>query len=253
MFIGANADTCHFQKLNDDNSSSEHDFHWNSVPESIGKTSSNNAQHNTTSRQAFCLCCLFVCPTVCAFPYIIAFTADSIEVRLVINGNLIQSMAMPRLTLITSKNDVFFATTAPEFFNSRGRHQERFDKDPSPPSSPHCNLSSVFQLFFIQIPTITIELIHFFLISFISFLFWSVDLLAVYFPLRFSFTRLETVPVVSDPVEQFRDVGQLQRDLLRHGRHHPRRRQGHQSKANSNLLSFFSFLSFLSSIHSTTT
>lgn len=29
-------DTCHFQKLNETNASSEHDFHWNSVPESIG-------------------------------------------------------------------------------------------------------------------------------------------------------------------------------------------------------------------------
>lgn len=82
---------------------------------------------------------------VCAFPYIIAFTADSIEVRLVINGNLIQSMAMPRLTLITSKNDVFFATTAPEFFSARGRPlaERSGDKDPSPPSSPHCNPSLI--------------------------------------------------------------------------------------------------------------
>lgn len=101
--------------------------------------------------------------TVCAFPYILAFTADSIEVRLVINGNLIQAMVMPRLTLITSKSDVFFATTAPEFFtattaNLRGgtgggggsggvgggggiRGGGSADhKDTSPPSSPHCNL-----------------------------------------------------------------------------------------------------------------
>jgi hypothetical protein len=75
---------------------------------------------------------------VCAFPYILAFTADSIEVRLVINGNLIQAMVMPRLSLITSKSDVFFATTAPEFFSLRGTRMDH--KDSSPPSSPHCKI-----------------------------------------------------------------------------------------------------------------
>lgn len=40
---------------------------------------------------------------VCAFPYIIAFTQDSMEIRLVINGNLVQTMVMPKLALITSK------------------------------------------------------------------------------------------------------------------------------------------------------
>ena len=94
-------------------------------------------------------------PSVCAFPYILAFTADSIEVRLVINGNLIQAMVMPRLSLITSKSDVFFATTAPEFFSLRGTRMDRMDhKDSSPPSSPHCNLplpsSSLTTLFFIS-------------------------------------------------------------------------------------------------------
>jgi len=34
---------------------------------------------------------------VCAFPYILAFTVDSIEVRLVINGNLIQAMVLHHL------------------------------------------------------------------------------------------------------------------------------------------------------------
>lgn len=40
---------------------------------------------------------------VCAFPYIIAFTGDMIEIRLLINGNLVHSMAMPHLQLITAK------------------------------------------------------------------------------------------------------------------------------------------------------
>lgn len=84
--------------------------------------------------------------SVCAFPYILAFTADSIEVRLVINGNLIQAMVMPRLSLITSKSDVFFATTAPEFFSLRGTRMDH--KDSSPPSSPHCKKIRIFHFFF---------------------------------------------------------------------------------------------------------
>ena len=89
---------------------------------------------------------------VCAFPYILAFTADSIEVRLVINGNLIQAMVMPRLVLISSKSDVYFATTAPEFATvrtadrCRGGGGERNDKDASPPCSPHCNFPLRFIL-----------------------------------------------------------------------------------------------------------
>lgn len=41
--------------------------------------------------------------TVCAFPYIFAFTTDSMEIRLIINGNLVQTMVLPKLTLICSK------------------------------------------------------------------------------------------------------------------------------------------------------
>lgn len=54
--------------------------------------------------------------TACAFPYVIAFTNDTMEIRLIINGNLVHTIAMPSLNLITSKRDIFFATTAPEFF-----------------------------------------------------------------------------------------------------------------------------------------
>lgn len=81
------SDTCHFQKLQDDGKTNEFDFHWNTSPSSI----------------------------VCAFPYIIAFTTDSIEIRLVVNGNLVHTATMPELQLISSKRDIYFATTAPEF------------------------------------------------------------------------------------------------------------------------------------------
>ncbi|KAG8292576.1 GTPase-activating Rap/Ran-GAP domain-like protein 3 [Homalodisca vitripennis] len=115
--------TCHFQKLAVTSpSSTEFDFHWNSIPSRI----------------------------VCAFPYILAFTSDSMEIRLIINGNLVQHTTMPRLTLICSKNDIFFATTAPEFFQTRAERlhvDHRIDRDPSisPPSSPHCTRSRRFR------------------------------------------------------------------------------------------------------------
>ncbi|CAG9823734.1 unnamed protein product [Phaedon cochleariae] len=107
--------TCHFQKINGSTSSSNNfDFHWNSVPTDI----------------------------VCAFPYVIAFTQNSMEIRLIVNGNLIHTMTMPKLQLIASKNDIFFATTAPEFFpNKTDRlfvdvRQQDLQKY-SPPSSPN--------------------------------------------------------------------------------------------------------------------
>ena len=67
-------DISHFQKLTEE-SSNEFDFRWNSEPKDI----------------------------VCAFPYVLAFTPDSIEIRLIINGSLVHTMTMPDLTLITSK------------------------------------------------------------------------------------------------------------------------------------------------------
>lgn len=80
---------------------------------------------------------------VCAFPYVIAFTSNSMEIRLIVNGNLVHTMTMPQLQLVASKNDIFFATTAPEFFpNNRGdklfvdvrqHDQQRY----TPPSSPN--------------------------------------------------------------------------------------------------------------------
>ncbi|KAK7863100.1 hypothetical protein R5R35_001025 [Gryllus longicercus] len=125
--------TCHFQKLNVENTSTEFDFHWNSVPNSI----------------------------VCAFPYIFAFTPDSMEIRLIINGNLVQTMVMPKLNLICSKNDIFFATTAPEFFSSKSERlqldkQER-DLSTSPPSSPHSSSPEArpFRLYRIPLHTLS--------------------------------------------------------------------------------------------------
>lgn len=79
---------------------------------------------------------------VCAFPYIIAFTANTMEIRLIVNGNLVHTMTMPKLQLLTSKNDVFFATTAPEFFPHRSEHlsvdiRQNDQNKYTPPSSPN--------------------------------------------------------------------------------------------------------------------
>lgn len=96
-------DTCHFQKLNakeedtrrrSSGSSSSNgtgnsifDFHWNTSPTSV----------------------------VCAFPYIFGFTSDTMEIRFLVNGNLVHTEMLPELQLITSKRDIFYVTTSPEF------------------------------------------------------------------------------------------------------------------------------------------
>ncbi|XP_071447526.1 GTPase-activating Rap/Ran-GAP domain-like protein 3 isoform X1 [Hetaerina americana] len=87
--------TCHFQKLLQEGPvNSEFDFHWNSVPNDI----------------------------VVAFPYVLALTTDCLEIRLIVNGNLVYTSPMPKLKLISAKNDIFFATTAPEFFQTKQEH-----------------------------------------------------------------------------------------------------------------------------------
>ncbi|XP_048679402.1 GTPase-activating Rap/Ran-GAP domain-like protein 3 isoform X3 [Caretta caretta] len=49
---------------------------------------------------------------VCAFPYILAFTTDSIEIRLVVNGNLVHTAVVPELQLVASRSDIYFKATA---------------------------------------------------------------------------------------------------------------------------------------------
>lgn len=45
----------------------------------------------------------FCFTAVCAFPYILAFTTDSIEIRLVVNGNLVHTAVVPELQLVASR------------------------------------------------------------------------------------------------------------------------------------------------------
>ncbi|XP_054440330.1 GTPase-activating Rap/Ran-GAP domain-like protein 3 isoform X1 [Pteronotus mesoamericanus] len=51
---------------------------------------------------------------VCAFPYLLAFTTDSIEIRLVVNGNLVHTAVVPQLQLVASRSDIYFTATAAE-------------------------------------------------------------------------------------------------------------------------------------------
>ncbi|XP_046368417.1 GTPase-activating Rap/Ran-GAP domain-like protein 3 isoform X2 [Haliotis rufescens] len=96
----------HFQKLKEEQCH-DFDFHWNSEPLSI----------------------------VCAFPYIMAFTPDTIEIRLIINGNLVHTMTMPDLTLITSKCDIYFASSAAMTNTPTEKSREK-ENSFSPPPSP---------------------------------------------------------------------------------------------------------------------
>ncbi|XP_011703060.1 PREDICTED: GTPase-activating Rap/Ran-GAP domain-like protein 3 isoform X1 [Wasmannia auropunctata] len=115
--------TCHFQKLVEENAApTEFDFNWNSMPTAVA----------------------------CAFPYVIAFTNDTMEIRLIINGNLVHTISMPNLNLITSKRDIFFATTAPEFLPGKcerirldSKPLEKEEMPSSPPQSSSSSRSSV--------------------------------------------------------------------------------------------------------------
>eukprot|EP00111_Clytia_hemisphaerica_P002541 TCONS_00007245-protein len=48
---------------------------------------------------------------VCAFPYILGFSENSIEIRLMVNGNLVHTHCVPHMKLITAKNDIYFTSS----------------------------------------------------------------------------------------------------------------------------------------------
>jgi len=96
--------------------------------------------------------------TACAFPYVIAFTDDTMEIRLIINGNLVHTIAMPNLNLITSKRDIFFATTAPEFLpgkcerirlDSKPLEKEEMPCSPLTAQSSSSSRSSIQSMWFL--------------------------------------------------------------------------------------------------------
>lgn len=57
-------------------------FHWNNAPTNIA----------------------------CAFPFLLGFSENSIEIRLLVNGNLVHTLCVPGVKLITCKNDIFFTS-----------------------------------------------------------------------------------------------------------------------------------------------
>ncbi|XP_026777355.2 GTPase-activating Rap/Ran-GAP domain-like protein 3 isoform X4 [Pangasianodon hypophthalmus] len=71
---------------------------------------------------------------VCAFPYILAFTTDSIEIRLVVNGNLVYTAVVPELQLTASRSDIYFISSAP--VNSASNCSSRDTSSQSSPQTP---------------------------------------------------------------------------------------------------------------------
>src|SRR4029434_987244 len=57
---------------------------------------------------------------VCAFPYILAFTIDSIEIRLVVNGNLVYTAVVPELQLTASRVGICYHDNHPPHTHTRG-------------------------------------------------------------------------------------------------------------------------------------
>uniref|UniRef100_A0A3B3DG52 GTPase-activating Rap/Ran-GAP domain-like protein 3 n=1 Tax=Oryzias melastigma TaxID=30732 RepID=A0A3B3DG52_ORYME len=71
---------------------------------------------------------------VCAFPYILAFTTDSIEIRLVVNGNLVYTAVVPELQLAASRSDIYFVSSAP--VSSASNCSSRDTSSQSSPQTP---------------------------------------------------------------------------------------------------------------------
>nr|XP_014349468.1 PREDICTED: GTPase-activating Rap/Ran-GAP domain-like protein 3 [Latimeria chalumnae] len=86
-------------------SASDFHFSWNQVPNAI----------------------------VCAFPYILAFTVDSIEIRLVVNGNLVHTAVVPELQLVASRSDIFFISAA---VNAASNNSSKDTSSHSSPQTP---------------------------------------------------------------------------------------------------------------------
>ncbi|XP_066568831.1 GTPase-activating Rap/Ran-GAP domain-like protein 3 isoform X2 [Amia ocellicauda] len=71
---------------------------------------------------------------VCAFPYILAFTTDSIEIRLVVNGNLVHTAVVPELQLAASRSDIYFASSAA--VNAASNSSSKETSSQSSPQTP---------------------------------------------------------------------------------------------------------------------
>ncbi|XP_047624395.1 GTPase-activating Rap/Ran-GAP domain-like protein 3 isoform X1 [Phacochoerus africanus] len=76
------------------------------------------------------------CAIVCAFPYLLAFTTDSMEIRLVVNGNLVHTAVVPQLQLVASRSDIYFTATASVSEVSSGGSSKGASAHNSPQTPP---------------------------------------------------------------------------------------------------------------------
>lgn len=76
------------------------------------------------------------CLAVCAFPYLLAFTTDSMEIRLVVNGNLVHTAVVPQLQLVASRSDIYFTATASANEVSSGGSSKGASAHNSPQTPP---------------------------------------------------------------------------------------------------------------------
>ncbi|KOB74231.1 Uncharacterized protein OBRU01_07931, partial [Operophtera brumata] len=58
---------------------------------------------------------IVLCYNLCAFPYIMAFAEDLLEIRLVANGSLVHAACIPGLKLLCGRKDIFYVACAPEY------------------------------------------------------------------------------------------------------------------------------------------
>ncbi|XP_010611887.1 GTPase-activating Rap/Ran-GAP domain-like protein 3 isoform X2 [Fukomys damarensis] len=73
---------------------------------------------------------------VCAFPYLLAFTPDSMEIRLVVNGNLVHTAVVPQLQLVASRSDIYFTAAAAVHEGSSGGSSRGASAHSSPQTPP---------------------------------------------------------------------------------------------------------------------
>uniref|UniRef100_UPI00358E1862 GTPase-activating Rap/Ran-GAP domain-like protein 3 n=1 Tax=Myxine glutinosa TaxID=7769 RepID=UPI00358E1862 len=70
---------------------------------------------------------------VCAFPYFLAFTADCLEVRLIVNGNLVHRAIMPGLSLASASKDIYFVSAE---LGATDSNSQNVSPSPTFPNSP---------------------------------------------------------------------------------------------------------------------
>ncbi|XP_051022187.1 GTPase-activating Rap/Ran-GAP domain-like protein 3 isoform X1 [Acomys russatus] len=73
---------------------------------------------------------------VCAFPYLLAFTTDSMEIRLVVNGNLVHTAVVPQLQLVASRSDIYFTAATAVHEGSSGGSSKGASAHTSPQTPP---------------------------------------------------------------------------------------------------------------------